>query len=587
MTNYSFEPPAKKAMDEAELSELISGMSADESGIEKAMKILQEQETLRLADQQNLEAWRQAMIDDGSFEALTAVEKITGEVLIEPDPEPQSEARVQPETGIQPETGGIHPDETIEEDSVASSDEDATSEEEPTATVEVIDESISVIEGDGTFEIDYQSVTVSTEIRKVASADFLQEALVSAARAKPKKIRQVLSSKFVLGLSLAAGIFALLVIGQVAVLPSNPWASVGTLLGALAGFGIYVGQGFQKESFRSSVAHRFGALGIYWQALLLASASLVLVAVSNLARDNRLFTDLAVSPAKIVDYRVDEVALVVVAAILFAALMAWQPMLRFGLTRLFAIIGLTSVGLVVSGVEFSEATFGDFDAFAFSAGAVLALFATAGLGVVLQPNFASSHERPTWAVGEFNTRHRRVASLHGFLFVLLPAVLAFVVGISDINMGNISEYAQFGLLTAYGLALMVLLIGVLDHSNVYFKLVAFAILSAGLVLGEYLTDDWVEGLTIIGVLLLAALAGAGFVIRFFVRNMQYPWLVFAGTLLGGATGWLIENPFGLLDLGFTDYSELQGHGFGLIAAIFVSAVISLGTIGRAKTYENS
>ena len=50
---------------------------------------------------------------------------------------------------------------------------------------------------------------------------------------------------------------------------------------------------------------------------------------------------------------------------------------------------------------------------------------------------------------------------------------------------------------------------------------------------------------------------------------------------------MIENPFGLLNLGFEDYSELQGHGLGLIAAGFISALVSLGTIRKAKADENS
>ena len=592
MTNYSFEPPAKKAMDEAELSELISGLSADESGIEKAMKILQEQETLRVEDQRNFDAWRQALINDGSVEALKAVEKVTGEVLIEPDPEPEPEAEPEPqletlEEVTEPEAATVEPQAVIDNELSETTEEINIPEESVRATVEVIQESVSITQEDGNLEIDYQSVTVSTELRRVTPADSLQDALASAVNQPPKKIRQFLSSKAVLGASLAASVFALLVIGQIAILPSNPWASVGTLVGVILGFGLFVAHGFQKEGFASLVSKRLHALGVYWQAALLLGVSLTVIAVSNLARDNRLFVDLAVSPAKIVDYRIDEITLVVLTAVLFATVLAWQPMLRFGLLRLFAVVGLVSIGLVLSGLESNETAFGDFDALAFVAGAILAFVVTVVLGIVLQPSFAASHERPSWAVGEFNTRRGRVATLHGFLFIFLPGLLAFIFGLADIAMGNTSELAQTGLLIGAGIALMVTLVGIFDHSNVYFKLVALALIAAGLVSGEYLVNDWVEGLSTIGLLLLVTSAGSGLVIRFFADEVQNGWLALVGIVLGGAVGWLIENPFGLLDLGFEGYSDIQGYGLGFIAAVFVSAIISLGTIGKAKADENS
>ncbi|HEY7796219.1 MAG TPA: hypothetical protein VIB61_00400, partial [Microbacteriaceae bacterium] len=149
------------------------------------------------------------------------------------------------------------------------------------------------------------------------------------------------------------------------------------------------------------------------------------------------------------------------------------------------------------------------------------------------------------------------------------------------------EFAQAGLLIGFGLALTVLLIGALDYSSVYFKLAALVLVLAGLVSGEYLINDWVEGLSLVGLLLLAASAAAGLIIRFFANQVRNAWLALVAVVLGGAVGWLIENPFGLLDLGFDDYSELQGHGLGFIAAGFVGAVISLGMIGKAKADENS
>ncbi|MDR9443555.1 MAG: hypothetical protein RI530_01195 [Microbacteriaceae bacterium] len=591
MTNYSFDPPAKKAMDEAELSELISGMSADESGIEKAMKILQEQEVLRLEDDQNFQKWREALLEDGSTEALRAIEKVTGEVLTEPEPdstlkdhgaEKTSEAESEDEDNL--------PSENLEQPAEAETSNDVEDEtlsvdELADEQVEVIEESITVIDDGEDVEISYQSVTVSTETRKITPADSVQSVMQQAAVEMPSKIRQRLSSKFVLGISVAAGIFGLLSVSDLTLLPTSQWSAIGMLAGVFIGFGIYVAQGFQKLSFIGSVSTRLNALGVYWKIALLVAVSLLAVSVSNLARDNNFFTGLNVEPAKIIDYEIDEITLLAIGTVLFASVIAWQSMLRFGLIRLIAVVALVSVGFALSAVESIDAGLGDWDYQAFLAGFIAALIITTGLSVLLQPGFASDHERPEWAIGEFSTRARRVTVAHGFLFILIPGLLSYIFISAEVSLSDASELAQAGLLLSAGLAMFIAVLGVFDFKDVYLRIIALALVSAGLVTGEYLANDWVEGLALIGLILLVGLLGGALVARFFGEKIV-AWIVFVASGVAILAGWLIENPFGLLDLGFEGYEDLQGYGLGVLVAAVISAVISIGAIRKQKVDEN-
>ena len=596
MTNYSFDPPAKKAMDETELSELISGLSADESGIEKAMTILQEQEALRITDKQEFQNWRDAMIEDGSADALRAVEKVTGEVLVEPEPEPEPEP-LSVEQQSEDSTSTDEEPDNAEEQHVdpqentsavtETTEEIEVTEDEQLSTVEIIEESVSVVTDSESIQVEYASISFEREIQTVTPVESLSEALSLAAQSRPAKIRQKLSAKFVLGISVSASVFGLSILLGETLLPNNPWAFVGMLLGSVLGFGLYIAQAFQKQSFSHMVSQRLGSLGVFWRISALLGLTMVLVGVSNLGRDNRFFSDLELQPALIVDYEVDEITLVVLASVLFASIMAWQPMLRFALIRIFALLAVVSTGLTLSGIETEQVSFGDFDGLAFIVGTVTAGLITIGMGIVSQPNFASDHDRPAWAVGEFNTRRLRVATGHGMAFILLPGFFAFFFNISGVSVSTLSEFAQGGLLATFGLALLVVTLGAVDFENKYLRLSSLTLLSAGLVVGEYLTNDWVEGLALIGLILLTATAASGLVIRFFVSKVSVGWLSFVGIVLAGVVGWLVENPFGLLDLGFEGYSDLQGYGLGILAALLVSGLISLGTIRREKADENS
>lgn len=590
MTNYSFDPPAKKAMDEAELSELISGMSADESGIEEAMKILQEQEALRLEDDQNFQKWREALLKDGSTEALKAIEKVTGEVLVEPEPEPEPEAETQDSqrASVDEDTATTENLEQQVETEIADDVEVETSSIDELADeqVELIEESITVISDGADVEIDYQSVTVSTETQKITPADSVHSVMQQAAVEKPSKIRQRLSSKFVLGISAAAGVFGLLSISDLILLPTSQWSAIGMLAGVLIGFGVYVAQGFQKLNLIGAVSSRLNAMGLYWKIALLVSISLLAVSVSNLARDNNLFPGLSVAPAKIIDYELDEISLLAIGTVLFASVVAWQSLLRFGLIRLLAGVALVSVGLTMTSVEEIDAGLGDWNYQAFLAGAISAIVITVGLSVLLQPGFASDHERPEWAIGEFSTRARRVTVAHGFLFILIPGLLAYLFISAEVSLSNASELAQAGLLLSAGLAIFIALLGVFDFKDVYLRIIALSLVSAGLITGEYLTNDWVEGLSLIGLILLVGLVGASLVVRFLGAKIV-AWIVFVASGMAVIAGWLIENPFGLLDLGFEGYENLQGYGLGLLVAVVISAVISIGAIRKQIANENS
>jgi len=204
MTNYSFDPPAKKAMDEMELSELISGMNADEDGIEKAMKILQEQEALRVSDEENFQNWRAAMIKDGSVEALKAVEAATGETLIEPEPESvteeveeiTAEINDQSEQGETPAGNSVIEDDLSSEEVAEELEEESTqleTESEPEAqgtVIEVSEERIQMTETDDGVEVSYQSSTLVAELSTVSLAASLDAALDEAVTTNPSKIRQ-------------------------------------------------------------------------------------------------------------------------------------------------------------------------------------------------------------------------------------------------------------------------------------------------------------------------------------------------------------------------------------------------------------
>lgn len=602
MTNYSFDPPAKKAMDEAELSELISGLSADESGIEQAMMVLQEQEALRLEDEQEFQNWREAMIADGSVEALRALEKVTGEVLVEPDPEVPTETEADvsdAESDGADETAGAidevekpqDPDEEESEPLDSGSGDESTelveiSDEEQLTAVEIIEESVSVKQVGEEAEVTYASKTVSVEVEKVKHSDSLSSALDEAVSSTPRKIRQKLSNKFVLGLSLAAGIFTLLILIGDSLLVSSPWSSVGMVVGSVLSFGIFAAHSFQKQSLIAKVANLFGSLGVYLRFDILIGLALVLIGVSNLVRDSRAFGSLDVQSAQVFDYKIDEVTLIVAGAVLLASVIAWQPMLRMGLLRILAPLALGSLVLILSGVEFSAFSLGDFDGYGFSSGLAASLAISLGLSLFFQPSFAADHDRAAWAVGEFNTRKRRVSTLHSFLFVLLPGVLAFLVISSEVSLSSLPELAQTGLLIGFGLGLAVALMGALDQAGIFSRASSLVIVLAGLIGGEFLTDYWVEGFSILGVVVLAAFVGSATVLRF-ANNVRSPIINLIGIIVATAAGWIAENPFGLLDLGFEQYSELSGAGLGLLTAFAISALVSLMTIQRSRVDENS
>ena len=616
MTNYSFDPPAKKAMDEAELSELISGLSADEDGIEKAMKIIQEQEALIQQDAEEFQKWRQAMLDDGSNEALRAVERVTGEVLVEPEPEPQPEPEVENQTAEvseptsdeidvektgqateQPQETQDTPadsdqkseevsDKTAETDLVEVSEEELLTESTEVENFEIIEESVEVVDNGEYVETSYTAVSVVAEVQKIQVSDSVANVTINAIEARPKKIRQSLSSKFVLGISLATAIFASLITVERALLPQNSWTAIGVLLGVVLGSVAFALQGFQSKSFRQIVESKFGSLGLAWSVGLIASVSAVAVGVSNLARENRLFQDIEVAPALVVDYEIDEITLTVVFATVFAAILAWQPMLRFALLRIIAVFGFFSVFATLLALDGFEFELGDFDYQAFIAGTISALALTLVLGIILQPSFASDHDRNSWAAGEFNARRSRASVLHSVLFVFIPGVLATLFIASGANMGNAEQVAQIGLLVALGIAIMVAAIGVLDSEKLLLRLIGLLLVSAGLIAGEYLTNDWVSNVSTIGSLLLVAIAASALVARVSKGAINKTWVTPVAVILGFVVGWLIENPFGLLDLGFDEYASLSGYGLGIAGSALISGIISLLILEKAEENED-
>ncbi len=508
MTNYSFDPPAKKAMDEAELSELISGLSADEDGIEKAMKIIQKQEALIQQDAEEFQNWRQAMLEDGSNQALRAVERVTGEVLVEPEPE------VQPEPEVENQTAGVSestsdeidvedtdqatdpqeteappadsdqnseevPDKTAETDLVEDSEEESLTEGTAAENVEIIEESVEVVDNGDCVETSYAAVSVVAEVQKIQVSDSVANVTINAIEARPKKIRQSLSSKFVLGISLATAIFASLITVERALLPQNSWTAIGVLLGVVLGSVAFALQGFQSKSFRQIVDVKFGSFGLAFSVGLIASVSAVAVGVSNLSRDNRLFQDIEVAPALVVDYEIDEITLAVVFAIVFAAILAWQPMLRFALLRIIAFLGFFSVFATLLALDGFDFELGDFDYQSFIAGTIASLALTLVLGIILQPSFASDHDLSSWAAGVFNARRSRASVLHSVLIVLIPGGLATLFIASGANMGNAEQMAQIGLLVALGIAIMVGAIGILDSEKIALRLLGILLVSAG------------------------------------------------------------------------------------------------------------
>ena len=605
MTNYSFDPPAKRAMDEEELSELISGLSADESGIEKAMKILQEQEALRAEDEQNFSQWREEMMQIGSIEALQAVEKATGEVLIEPEPETNlsADSEAPDEELSQVQDGAEAVDLQGTEDQLITDPEEAEAEDADSGemtvetnprmeaevkaeTVEVFEE-LTVVSTETSFEADYRSVVTISEPTKIETESSVREAAEKAIASIPKKIRQKYSSKLFLGFILGAGIFGILVALQLTVIPASEWSSLGVIAGSLLGFAVFSAQGFQKHSFTSQIIQKLQSFGLYWRVALVLGVSAIAVGVSNLLRDNRFFVDIEVQPAIIVDYEFDEITLMVSLVLLVAALVAWQPALRSALLKLLATLSLVSVFSVALFADGSEIGFGDWDYRSFTAGLSAAFITSVLFGLLVQPNFAADHDRPNWAVGEFSTRRGRVSVLHGLLFILLPGILSVLFVGEGLAMGNKDAAIQLGLLIAIGMAALVVLVGVFSDVSVSRRMIAFVLVVAGLVAGEYLTNQWVQGISTIGVLLISTLVGSGLVVRFIGRESNRGWLALVAIVLGLVVGWLIENPFGLLDLGFDGYTELQGFGLGVSSAALLSALISLALVSKAKADENS
>ena len=603
MTNYSFDPPAKKAMDEMELSELISGMNADEDGIEKAMKILQEQEALRVSDEENFQNWRAAMIKDGSVEALKAVEAATGETLIEPEPESvteeveeiTAEINDQSEQGETPAVNSVIEDDLSSEEVAEELEEESTqleTESEPEAqetVIEVSEERIQMTETDDGVEVSYQSSTVVAELSTVSLAASLDAALDEAVTTNPSKIRQRISSKFLLGVSAAVAAFGLLLILHETVLGSSEFASFGFLLGGAAATALVAVQSFQKTSFSSSVSNKLAWLGGYWKYLIALAVGLVFIAFSNLARDYDLFAALEVEPALIVDYELDEISLLAIFAILFAVVLAWQPMLRFALLRLFGVLALVSLGLILSGIETSEVSIGDFDYESLIAGFVTSFLLITSLQLLTQPNFAADHEREAWAAGEFNSRLKRVSTLHALLLVALPTLLASVFSLSGFEFSQAENWVQVGGLIAVGLALVVLVAGSVDFENRWFKTASLVVLVAALVVSEYLTNDWVSALFTMGGVAIAALVSSSLIIRFAKTPQANPVVVIIGLLIALTIGWLIENPLGLLDLGFEGYSDLSGWGAGALVAVVVGSLFALASVisSREVSHEDS
>jgi len=603
-------------MDEAELSELISGLSADEDGIEKAMKIIQEQEALIQQDAEEFQKWRQAMLDDGSNEALRAVERVTGEVLVEPEPEPQPEPEVENQTAEvsestsdeidvektgqateQPQETQDTPadsdqkseevsDKTAETDLVEVSEEELLTESTEVENFEIIEESVEVVDNGEYVETSYTAVSVVAEVQKIQVSDSVEKVAINAIEARPKKIRQSLSSKFVLGISLATAIFASLITVDRAMLPQNPWTAIGVLFGVILGSVAFALQGFQSKSFRQIVESKFDSLGLAWSVGLIVSVSAIAVGVSNFARDNRLFQDIEVAPAFVVDYEIDEITLTAVFATVLAAILAWQPMLRFALLRVIAFFGFFSVFATLVALDGFEFELGDFDYQSFIAGTIAALALTIVLGIILQPSFASDHDRSRWAAGEFNARRSRASVLHSVLFVFIPGVLATIFMASGANMGNADQVAQIGLLVALGVAIMVAAIGVLDSEKLALRLVGILLVSAGLIAGEYLTNDWVNNVSTIGSLLLVAIAATALVARASKGAIKKTWVSPVAVIFGFVVGWLIENPFGLLDLGFEEYASLSGYGLGIAASALIAGIICLLILEKAEENED-
>lgn len=190
---------------------------------------------------------------------------------------------------------------------------------------------------------------------------------------------------------------------------------------------------------------------------------------------------------------------------------------------------------------------------------------------------------------EFNSRLKRVSTLHALLLVALPTLLASVFSLSGFEFSQAENWVQVGGLIAVGLALVVLVAGSVDFENRWFKTASLVVLVAALVVSEYLTNDWVSALFTMGGVAIAALVSSSLIIRFAKTPQANPVVVIIGLLIALTIGWLIENPLGLLDLGFEGYSDLSGWGAGALVAVVVGSLFALASVisSREVSHEDS
>lgn len=702
MSEFSLEPPERQALTDAELSERVANMSADEVGLEAAMKLVEEQERLRELDSSNLQQWVDQLKSIGSKEALEAVSAVTGEVFVfEPEIEPlptetepvaESDFEVEIDAAVATETDSVsdsvselaneaegsdhdhdhdHDSETqgqpatalgtardwenevalalaaeaaeFSENPVVEASEEVVSEEgrqsdvvDPTtdfessvpevfadaqeaedsaensdsaaedtlaAAAESLDE-VEEVDVEDSFdeelegEVFTEAISVpvsSTPVVKDFSGE-LSEALATERSRRLSRVNvRILAQSTI---PLAAGIVLSGVISRFAVSGSS--LLVGLLAGSILAFVLILFSKVTKLSgygFTLSATAAFGRnLGLAMSWLVLGGLLSLMLGASSLLGSNLKFEEISITAARIYEYELASVELLLLFVLVAGLAFAFVEQLRKPMAIGAGVLGVggTVVLAVVAGLDGFDPIAGEIDWFAASLVAATVLTAAVFMAVLIgsASNISGNSSRFATAVS----------------YAVLPAGVAYALLMGSINIGSASdEFDLILLFTIFGLGASLAMGAILSQVRQMLFFVgrasavsAFVLVAAALFAGEYLHQSLSFDIALVGLIVLASVFGVVLADQslrnqpFHAPSLSQSYGFYGGfdaisvlaVVVGIAAGWVAGNPFGLLTTElFLGYEEIVSSGAALAIAAVVPYATSMLRLNRIKTQE--
>lgn len=630
MSEFSLEPPVKSALNDADLRERVSLMSADDIGLEQAMSLVEEQEKLREQDRIALEAWVSELKANGSREALLAIMAHTGEVIeIEPEPEPEQEPEPEPEP-VSNDAGPNSLDQDSQEehdsqffDEITTNNLNAEnlaqsgSAESAGTTFAVSQkeqaaESIDEMRGEpsksskGSFDDELEGGQYINTISLVQSRsgdveglDFdavVAQALTATRTSRASRINVRILTQASVPVAIAviiSAIFSRLGLNSTSLL-------LGLLIGSALSFAVLAFASTTKLSgngFALTAVATFGKRLGFVVSLVVALAFLgVGLALAPLLGTTLRFDELRVAPASVGSFELAAVELIFLAWLALGLAIAFVPELRkvMNLLVTFGTLGALAFITGLAAVDGFEQPSGQYvwEKIVLVAAIVFSFAILAFALVGTAPNVSGSSSKFASALA----------------FGVFPSFVSYVLLGGAVKVGSAeSELPLILLAVLVGLGMLPVVSALLSQLSATLAFIrkagsplAFFLISASLFVGHFLDHGLLFEIANSSALVAMAILGS-FISDNSLRKTRlhrpslsqsygfygaFDLLSMIGVSLAIAAGWFITNPFGFIPVDiFPQYELLTIPGLGLIVAFLLSYLFGLLRLAKIQDQE--